>query len=200
MIKIDKAIIVEGKYDKIKLKSFIDGLIIETNGFRIFSDKKKSDMIRRLASEKGLLVITDSDSAGFLIRNHLKSIVPEEQICHAYIPQIHGKEKRKDTPSKEETLGVEGLSEDIIISAIKKSGAIDTNEGFMSDSKKTEDDEKRKLSRMDMYELGLVGQKDSAIKRKKLMKKLNLPEYLSTKALTEVLGELYCFAEIKEML
>lgn len=111
MITIKEAIIVEGKYDKMRLKSVVNATIIETNGFRIFKDKEKVSLIKQLAQKQGIIVLTDSDGAGFVIRNHLKNIVPKEQIKHAYIPQIKGKEKRKDAPSKEGTLGVEGIDE-----------------------------------------------------------------------------------------
>ena len=109
MIKIKEAVIVEGKYDKIKLSSLIDGLIIETGGFQIFSDREKIELLRRLADTRGLLILTDSDSAGFLIRNHIQSCIPKEKIRHAYIPDLYGKEKRKLHPSKEGKLGVEGI-------------------------------------------------------------------------------------------
>ena len=124
MISIKEAIIVEGKYDKMRLKSAVDATIIETNGFRIFKDKEKVNLIKQLAQKQGIIILTDSDSAGFLIRNHLRGIVPQEQIKNAYIPQIKGKEKRKDHPSKEGTLGVEGVDEDIILKALQNAGAV----------------------------------------------------------------------------
>ena len=114
MITIKEAVIVEGKYDKIKLSNFIDGLIITTEGFGVFKDKEKQQLIRHLAKVRGLLVLTDSDGAGFVIRSFLKGIVPPEQVKNAYIPDIFGKEKRKASPSKEGKLGVEGLSEEIL--------------------------------------------------------------------------------------
>ena len=123
MIKVKEAIIVEGKYDKIKLSSIIDGLIITTNGFGIFNDKERQYLIRELAKKRGIIVLTDSDSAGFVIRNFLKGSVPKEQIKHAYIPDIFGKEKRKDKRSKEGKLGVEGVSKELILEALRKCGA-----------------------------------------------------------------------------
>ena len=123
MLKIKEAIIVEGRYDKIKLSQLVDTPIIETNGFRIFSDKEKQSLIRQIADVRGILVLTDSDSAGFLIRNFLKGAVDKSKIKHCYIPQIEGKEKRKSQKSKEGLLGVEGVTDEIIISAIRKSGA-----------------------------------------------------------------------------
>ena len=123
MLKIKEAIIVEGRYDKIKLKNLVDTAIIETNGFRVFSDKEKQSLIRRIADTRGILVFTDSDSAGFVIRNFLRGTVDKSKIKHCYIPQINGKEKRKAHSSKEGFLGVEGVSEEVIIEAIRRSGA-----------------------------------------------------------------------------
>ena len=128
MIKIDKVIIVEGRYDKIKLSSIVDTPVIETNGFRVFKDKEKQNLIRQIANKRGILILTDSDSAGFVIRNFLKGSVPVDKVKHGYIPQLSGKEKRKAEMSKEGFLGVEGVSEKIIIEAIRKSGATILNE------------------------------------------------------------------------
>ena len=127
MIKIDRVVIVEGRYDKIKLSSVIDGIIIETDGFGIFNNKEKQKLIRRLAETKGLLILTDSDSAGFKIRSFIRGMVPAEQIKHAYIPDIFGKEKRKRHASKEGTLGVEGVPVDVIKSALDKAGVFSQN-------------------------------------------------------------------------
>lgn len=189
-MKIKEAVIVEGKYDKMRLKDIIDTTIIETNGFRIFKDKEKLNLIKKLADSRGILILTDSDSAGFVIRNYLKGVVPPDKIKHAYIPQIKGKEKRKEKPSKEGTLGVEGLDEDTLKEVLKKSGVIciDT------------DNKPDPITRQDLFSLGLTGRDNSKILRTKLLKKLNLPTYLSTKALTESLNGFMTLKELKDIM
>lgn len=187
MIKIKETIIVEGKYDKMRLKPLVDTTIIETNGFRIFNDKQKQNLIKRLAETNGILVLTDSDSAGFLIRNCLRGITANKNIKHAYVPQILGKEKRKEKPSKEGTLGVEGIQEEILLNAIK--AAVSCT-----------DEEMPKITKQQMYELGLTGKQNSKHLREQLLKKLNLPTYLSTNALIDVLSSLYCYDELSEIL
>lgn len=191
MISVKEAVIVEGRYDKIKLSEVIDTPVIETGGFRIFKDKEKQNLIRKIAEERGILVLTDSDSAGFVIRNFLKGSVPEDKIKHAYIPQLKGKEKRKSEHSKEGLLGVEGVTADIIADAIRKSGA--TILGEDSAYKKSE------ITKQDLYELGLTGRENSAILRQELLKKLGLPTYLSTNAMLEALNCLYSLKELKEI-
>lgn len=192
MLKIKEAVIVEGKYDKQRLQEFIDAPIITTSGFRVFKDKEKQELIRKLSKERGLLVMTDSDSAGFVIRNFLKGIVPESQIKHCYIPQIKGKEKRKDTPSKEGLLGVEGLSLDILREALIKSSV---NVGQGSDLPP-----KELITKSDFFEMGLSGRENSALLRKKLMQELGLPTYLSSNALLEVINSLYTKQDILDKL
>ena len=181
MIRIREAVIVEGKYDKIRLSSLIDALIIPTDGFGIFRDREKMSLLRRLAETRGLLVITDSDSAGFVIRNHLRSCIPPEQIKHAYIPDIFGKERRKATPSKEGKLGVEGMRPEVLLDALRRAGA--TIDGESAAPAKT-------ITKADLYARGLSGCDDSAEKRKALMKRLDLPERLSATALLDVLNAL----------
>lgn len=179
-IKLERAVIVEGKYDKIKLESFVDALIIPTNGFGIFKNKEKKEYIKRLSVERGLLIITDSDSAGFLIRNHLKSFVDLSLIKNCYVPGIKGKEARKEKESKEGLLGVEGLSREIILQALNKCGAFE-------EVRKTDAD-RRKFSSVDLFNLGLTGAEGSAERKKEFLRKLNLPEYLSNKALLDYLN------------
>lgn len=191
MLKVEKVIIVEGRYDKIKLSSIIDGVIIETEGFGIFKDKDKQRLIRRLAEEKGIVILTDSDSAGFLIRSFISSVVPNEYIVNAYIPDVFGKEKRKDSPSKEGKLGVEGMSEQVILSAFRQAGIL---------CEKTDKTEKREVTAMDLFEDGLSGGAESKIKRKKLLKYLELPERLSTKSMLEIINLFLTFDEYKEAL
>lgn len=191
MISIKEAVIVEGRYDKIKLSEVIDTPVIETGGFRIFKDKEKQNLIRKIAGERGILILTDSDSAGFVIRNFLKGNVPEERIKHAYIPQLKGKEKRKSEASKEGFLGVEGVSAEMIADAVRKSGA--TILGENSEIKKSD------ITKQDLYELGLTGKENSAALREKLLKKLELPTYLSTNAMLSALNCLYSLKELKEL-
>ncbi len=189
MIKISRAVIVEGKYDKIKLTSVLDALVIETEGFGIFNNKEKQKLIRRLAEEKGLLILTDSDSAGFTIRSFIKGFVPEEQIKHAYIPDIFGKEKRKTEASKEGKLGVEGVKPEIIIDALEKAGVL---------CEKTEHKQRREITKSDLYEDGLSGRENSDYLRKKLLKHLDLPERLTSNALIQVLNTFLTFEEYKQ--
>lgn len=191
MIKIKEAVIVEGKYDKIKLSAFIDGLIIETGGFQIFSDKEKMGLLRKLADTRGLLILTDSDSAGFLIRNHIQGCIPKEKIKHAYIPDLYGKEKRKLHPSKEGKLGVEGIDPKILLEAIRLAGASAEEEPDHSA-------EERKITKLDLYEDGFSGGVDSSKKRQFLLKELGLPEHLTAKALVPVLNSLMSFEEYQK--
>lgn len=186
MIKIDRVVIVEGKYDKIKLNSILDAVIIETDGFGIFNDKEKQLLIRRLAETKGLLILTDSDSAGFKIRSFIRGIVPAEQIKHAYIPDIFGKEKRKNEPSKEGKLGVEGVNIRVITEALEKAGV------FCEETEKTD---RREITKLDLYEDGLSGKPDSDTLRKKLLKHLELPEKLTSNALVQILNTFLTYEE-----
>lgn len=179
-IKLQRAVIVEGKYDKIKLESFIEALIIPTNGFGIFKNKEKKEYIKRLASERGILIITDSDSAGFLIRNHLKSFIDQSFIKNCYVPGIKGKEARKDKESKEGFLGVEGLSKEVLLNALNKCGAFE--------EVKSVNLNRRIFTAADLYNMGLTGSNGSAERKKEFLKKLNLPEYLSNKALLDYLN------------
>lgn len=192
MIQVKEAVIVEGKYDKIRLENFIDGLILTTEGFGIFNNKEKQMLIRRLAEERGILILTDSDGAGFVIRNFLKGSVPKEKIFHAYIPDIMGKERRKDKPSREGKLGVEGISDEILIRAITQSGAHCTSTG-------AKEKVQQEITKSDLFALGLSGGEGSAQKRAVLKKRLSLPENMTANALTEVLGCLMTAAELKQL-
>ncbi len=147
-LKVKEAVIVEGKYDKIKLSSLIDGVIIETNGFQIFKDPEQMAMIRRLAETRGILVLTDSDGAGFVIRNYLSSSIPAEQIKHAYVPDMFGKEKRKEKPSKEGKLGVEGVPAQVILEALQRAGATCGQELVACP--------KRMITKTDLFEAGAL--------------------------------------------
>ena len=184
-IKIKEAIIVEGKYDKIKLSSIFDTLIIETKGFSVRGDKEKQKLIRKCAMESGIIVFTDSDRAGFLIRNFLNGSIPPEKIKHAYIPQIKGKESRKETPSKDGFLGVEGVEKDVIVKAV------------MEASPKISEKKGKLVTKADFYADGLSGGSKSAEKRNALKKSLGLPRNLSPDALLQTINQLMSFEEYK---
>lgn len=171
-IKLSQAVIVEGKYDKIKLSNILDAFIIETNGFGIFKDKEKLSFIKKLARERGIIILTDSDHAGFMIRNYISSGVPKEQIINVYIPDIFGKEKRKIEPSKEGKLGVEGMSSQVILRALDRAGV--TSAKSLCENP---------VTTVDFYDLGLTGGVGSKAKRKALCSALDLPEFLSVGSL-----------------
>lgn len=188
MIKLDRPVIVEGKYDVIKLSNLIDGLLIKTDGFGIFKDREKQQLLRRLAAEKGIIVLTDSDSAGFLIRNFISGIVPNDKITHVYIPDVFGKEKRKIAPSAEGKLGVEGVSEKLLLEAFKKAGV----------TAAVSKEKRRLITGLDLYEEGLSGGSGSAEKRKMLLKSLSLPERMSTSAMIKILNTFVTYDEFKK--
>lgn len=187
MVRIKEAIVVEGRYDKNTLSQIVDAPILETAGFGIFKDKKQLALLRRVAENRGLIVFTDSDGAGFVIRNHLKSVIPGRFLKHAYIPDIPGKEKRKSAPGKEGKLGVEGMRPEIILDALRKAGA--TIEG-------EETAKQNQITKQNLMELGLSGGADSSAKRLKLLKKLDLPEHLSANAMLQALNLLYSLEEL----
>ncbi|MCM1300003.1 MAG: DUF4093 domain-containing protein [Firmicutes bacterium] len=191
MIKLKQAVIVEGKYDKIKLSSVISSLIITTEGFGIFKDKEKSALIKELAEKQGVIVLTDSDSAGFKIRNYIKNITQKGKIINIYIPDIFGKEKRKQLPSKEGKLGVEGVPKNILIDAFYKAGI--TAENPLNDVQSHGEE----ITRIMLYDDGFIGRNGSEERRKKLLKKLSLPEMLSTNGLLEVLNAMFSLDEYK---
>jgi len=192
MIKIKEAIVVEGRYDKNTLSQIVDAPIIETSGFGIMNDKAQLDFLRKVAQKRGLIVFTDSDGAGFVIRNFLKGAIPAELVKHAYIPDIPGKERRKAAPGKEGKLGVEGMTPEVIISCLRRAGA--TIEGESMDERHV------LITKQDMMDLGLSGGKDSSQKRLALLKKLDLPEHMSTNALLQALNLLYTLDELKDIL
>ncbi len=179
MLHTTKAIITEGRYDKARLSTVIDGLIITTEGFGIFNSKEKQTFIKKIAKEKGIIILTDSDAAGFKIRNFLKNIVPENQITHAYIPDIYGKEKRKDAPSKEGKLGVEGIDNSVLEKALLATGLFSEREN------KTEG---QPITTADLFEAGLTGGENSADRRRMLLVSMGLPARLTGKNLLSVLN------------
>ena len=191
MVKIREAIVVEGRYDKNTLSQIVDAPIFETSGFGIFKDKHQMKLLRRVAETRGLIVFTDSDGAGFVIRNHIKSAIPGKYLKHAYIPDIQGKEKRKAAPGKEGKLGVEGMSREIILEALRRSGA--TIDGEESNSS-------HQITKQDLMEMGLSGGADASAKRLALLKKLDLPEHMSPNAMLQALNLLMDLDELKELL
>ena len=191
MVKIKEAILVEGRYDKNTLSQIVDAPILETAGFGIFKDKKQMALLRQVAEKRGLIVFTDSDGAGFVIRNHIKSAIPGKYLKHAYIPDIFGKEKRKAAPGKEGKLGVEGMKPDIILEALKRAGATIEGEASVPTGA---------ITKQDLMELGLSGGADASENRRKLLKKLNLPEHMSANALLQALNLLYTRQELEGML
>lgn len=186
MIHTDRAIVVEGKYDKIKLGGLIDGVILCTGGFRIYKDKEMQQMLRALAKKQGLAVLTDSDAAGFQIRSFLRSICGKENIVDVYIPDLYGKERRKQHPSREGKLGVEGIPEAVLLEALEKAGI-----GVREVQERADP-----ITKLDLFELGLSGGAQSAVRRAELMKRLELPEHLSANALVTVLASLYSREEL----
>lgn len=188
MLKTDRIIIVEGKYDKIKLSSIIDAVIIETDGFGIFKDKQKQKLLRMLAEKKGLVILTDSDSAGFTIRNFICGFVPKDRIINAYIPDVYGKERRKEAPSKEGKLGVEGICPEIIKAALEQAGVL------CDESNHTQ---KRLVTKTDFYLDGLTGGADSKTKRLSLLKYLSLPEKMTTNALIDIINSFMTYDDYK---
>ena len=188
MIHIKEAIIVEGRYDVNKIKQLVDTVVIETGGFAIFNNKEKLKLIRRIAAERGILVLTDSDGAGFVIRNYLRGAIPSNQIRHAYIPQIAGKEKRKTKGSKEGTLGVEGVPNQVIIQALQKAGV------DCLDSRPN----RPQITKADFYEWGLTGMPGSQEKRKQLLQALDLPSHMTANALLEFINAVADYDTVKQ--
>lgn len=189
MIKLDQVIVVEGKYDKIKVGQIFDTEIITTDGFGIFKNDKKLEYMRRVAQKRGIITLTDSDGAGLVIRNHIKSVLNNENVYYAYIPQLEGKERRKARPGKEGLLGVEGVKDDVIIKAVMSCGIEAAHEK-----------KKERLTKGDMYDLGLSGGQRSAEKRKRLAKSLDLPDNISANSLLDALNILCTKDDIKELL
>lgn len=190
MVKIREAILVEGRYDKNTLSQILDAAIFETSGFGIFKDKEKMRMLCRVAQKRGLIVFTDSDGAGFVIRNHIKGVIDGKYLKHAYIPDIYGKERRKTAPGKEGKLGVEGMRPEVILEALRRAGATIEGESIVP---------RVGITKQDMMELGLSGGPDASEKRRKLLKKLDLPEHMSANAMLQALDLLYTLDELKKM-
>lgn len=190
MVRIKEAIVVEGRYDKNTLSQIVDAVIFETAGFGIFKDKQKMALLRQVAQKRGLIVFTDPDGAGLVIRNHIKSAIAGEYLKHAYVPDIMGKERRKVAPGKEGKLGVEGMRPEVILDALKRAGA--TLGGECTSVL-------QEITKQDLVELGLSGGKDSAAKRILLQRKLGLPENMSANALLQALNVLYSVDELTQI-
>ena len=188
MRRIREAIVVEGRYDKNTLSQVVDAVILETSGFGVFKDGEKLTLLRRLARERGLIIFTDPDGAGVVIRNFLKGAIPPEQVKHAYIPDIYGKERRKRAPGKEGKLGVEGVSPEVLLRALEQAGATFLDEDAPASAAGD-------LTAADLFALGLTGRPDSAARRQALLKKLGFPEHMNTKALLTILNALYTVDE-----
>ena len=180
MIRIREVIVCEGRYDKNALKQVVDATVVTTGGFQIFNDREQLALLRRMAAERGLILLLDSDGAGFVIRNHLKSAIPAEQVKQAYIPDIYGKEKRKKTAGKEGKLGVEGMEPAVLIEALRRAGVTFLDEDAPVDKGEP-------LTRADLMDLGLIGA-GSREKRQALLKQLALPEHMSTGAMLEAVN------------
>ena len=193
-IKVKQVIIVEGKYDKIKLDSIFDAFVVTTEGFRIYKDKKKMKMIKTLAERYGAIILTDSDVAGFKIRNFISGFLPKSKITHVYVPQIIGKEKRKVVASKENLLGVEGIEKSKILQNFKLAGV------FLCDEEQNKFKDKKIITEQDFYEDGLIGKIGSGEKRQIIKQKFDLPNYLSTKKLIDILNKMLTYDEYKKII
>lgn len=185
---VREVILVEGKYDKNTLSQIVDAAIVTTDGFSVFQDREKLAFFRRLAAQRGLIVLTDSDGAGFLIRNFLKGAIPKEQLKQAYVPDVYGKERRKRRPGKEGKLGVEGMTAEVLLDALRQADA--TMDGAAAVPCRT-------ITKQDLYALGLSGRPNSAERRKKLLLRLDLPEHLSANAMLDALNLLVERAELE---
>ena len=193
MRKIKEVIVVEGRYDKNALSQVVDATIITLGGFSVFNDREKLAFLRRLAEKKGLIVLTDSDGAGFVIRNYLKGALPRELVKQAYIPDIHGKERRKRHAGKEGKLGVEGMKPDVLLEALRRAGATFLDEAEQRPSREP-------ITKADLFDLGLSGGPDSAAKRQALLRRLELPQHLTANGLLEALNLLYGREELAALL
>ena len=190
MKKIKEVIVVEGRYDKNAVSQVVDAAVVTLGGFAVFNDREKLAFLRRLAERQGLIVLTDSDGAGFVIRNYLKGALPKDRVKQAYIPDIRGKERRKRAPGKEGKLGVEGMRPDVLLEALRRAGAT-----FLDETEETRP-QKTPITKADLFELGLTGGPDSAAKRRALLKRLDLPEHLTANGMLEALNLLYSREEL----
>ena len=191
MLKIREAIVVEGRYDKNTLAQIVDAPILETKGFGLFKDPKQLELLRSVAKKRGLIVLTDSDGAGFVIRNHIKSAIAAKYLKHAYIPDVAGKEKRKAAPGKEGKLGVEGMSPEVLLAALKNAGATIEGESMARGNDQ--------ITKQDFVEFDLSGGPNASERRKRLQNRLHLPEHMSANALLQALNLLLSREELAEI-
>ena len=192
MLKIREAVVVEGRYDKNTLSQVVDTLILETRGFGIFKDPERMALLRRAAEKRGLVVLTDSDGAGFVIRSRIKSAIPGKYLKHAYIPDVYGKERRKRKAGKEGKLGVEGMNPEVLRQALLRAGAtVVDGEGPAP--------VRGDLTPADLFALGLTGRPDSAVRREKLLHRLGLPQHMNSKAMLAMLNALHTPDEVAQM-
>lgn len=190
MLKIKEVIVVEGRYDKNTLSQIVDATILETSGFGIMHNKEQLNLLRKAAETRGLIVFTDSDGAGFVIRNYLKSVIPAAFLKHAYIPDIAGKERRKAAPGKEGLLGVEGMRPEVVVEALRRAGATIEGETCVSGNQ---------ITKQDLVELGLSGGTNSSELRKRLLVSLNFPAHMSANAMLQALNLLYTISQLRDM-
>ena len=188
-IRLTQAVVVEGKYDKIKLSSLIEGTIIKTDGFQIYKDRQKIAMIKTIAEKQGIIILTDSDRAGFQIRNFIRSVAKDAKITNIYIPQVEGKEKRKKSPGAEGMLGVEGIDADTLRKLFRRFGIRESEEA---------EEDRRQITRLDFYEDGLTGGNGAARRRRALLAQLGLPSYLTTNSLLEIINLLMTYDEYRK--
>ena len=193
MERIREVIVVEGRYDKNTISQVVDATVVTLGGFAVFNDKEKLAFLRRLAEKRGLILLTDSDGAGFVIRNYLKGALPKDKIRQAYIPDVRGKERRKRRPGREGRLGVEGMRPEVLVEALRRAGATFLDETAEASAKEA-------LTKADLFELGLTGGQDSAARRKDLLERLDLPEHLTANGLLEALNLLYDREELETLL
>ena len=195
MLRIREAIVVEGRYDKNTLSQLVDTVIIETSGFGIFKDKERLALLRRLAEKRGLIVLTDPDGAGFVIRGHLRGSLPPDRVKHAYVPDIYGKERRKRQGGKEGKLGVEGMRPEVLEAALRRAGAT-----FLDEEGERAAQAGRPITKADFVALGLSGGPGAADRRRALLQRLELPAHLSPNAMLEVLNALFTREELDGLL
>lgn len=189
--RIKEVIVVEGRYDKNALSQVVDATILSTGGFSVFNDREKLAFLRRMAEKQGLIILTDSDGAGFVIRNYLKGALPKDQVKQAYIPDVYGKERRKRTAGKEGKLGVEGMPPEVLLEALRRGGAT-----FLDQIAPSGRD--LPLTKADLFALGLTGGENSAARRQALLQRLELPEHLTPNGLLEALNLLYSREELEK--
>lgn len=193
MMRVREVIVVEGRYDKNTVSQAVEATVVTLGGFSVFNDREKLAFLRRLAMERGLIVLTDSDGAGFVIRNYLKGALPKDRVKQAYIPDIYGKERRKRAPGKEGKLGVEGMRPEVIVEALRRCGATFEDGG-------TQVAKSAPITKADLFAMGLTGTPDSSARRQALLRKLGLPEHLTSNGLLEALNLLYSRAELEQIL